>query len=61
MSKIERGIALSPGASDSIGQVSAPALRRDQHVHLLVRKGRGAPSDRCPFHLWDSGFSRTVE
>jgi hypothetical protein len=46
MCKTERAIVPIPGASASIGLVSGRASRRDQHVHLMVRKGEAARSGR---------------
>jgi len=51
MSKTERGVALIPGASASMGPVSGPALLRNQDAHPLVGKGEAARPDRCPFDL----------
>jgi hypothetical protein len=46
MCKTEPANAPIPGASAGIGLVSGRASRRDQHVHLLVRKGEAARSGR---------------
>ena len=57
MSKTERGIALIPGASASMGLASGPALLRNQDAHPLVRKGEAARPDRVPPISEVSGFS----